>query len=283
MSGTMPIHALPFDALPLPILWREVREAPWEGANEAGRRLLECWRLLDATADPAPALEDGALRLTVAGGELLLPGLDPEHRRRGEQYQSFGRLTGGIVHNLNNPLNALSGMLQLMMFRNSDLPELPRLEAQGDELAAQIRHLGERYRRLQEYERGAPLAWELVLREELRFYRADAALKHRCRLEEDLPANVPCPLSFRDASWLVDRLLEAVLLLAPSDEISELRVDLDLGWPRFRLLAPDLGRVRESVALLASPLMMNLLAGAGRRLLWQADATTVMAGTLPLD
>jgi hypothetical protein len=167
------------------------------------------------------------------------------------------------------------------MFRNSDLPELPRLEAQGDELAAQIRHLGERYRRLREYERGAPLAWQLVLREELRFYRADSALKHRCRLVEELPADVPCPLGFRDASWLVDRLLEAVLLLAPQEEISELKVDLDLGWPRFRLPAPDLARVPEAVALLAHPLMQDLLSGAGRRLLWQADAEAVVAGTLP--
>lgn len=281
MSGT-PLISLPVEAMPLPLLWRPHGTVPWEGANEAGRHLLEAWRMLDPTLDPGPVLERWALRLRLEEGELLLPGLDPEHRRKGEQYQSFGRYTGGIVHNLNNPLNALSGMLQLMMFRNSDLPELPRLEAQGDELAAQIRHLGERYRRLREYERGTPLAWELVLREELRFYRADAALKHRCRLVEDIPADVPCPLSFREASWLVDRLLEAVLLLAPQEEISELRVDLDLGWPRFRLPAPDLGSLPEAVALLAQPLMVDLLAGARRRLLWQADADGVVAGTLPL-
>lgn len=239
-------------------------------------------RLLEAEAGGVPpAVLEGAWELPWESGRLLLPGLDCAARRRAEQLESFGRYTGGIVHNLNNPLNALSGMIQLMMFRNSDLPELERLDHQTEELANQIRHLGDRYRRLQEYERGTPLTWELVLSEELRFFRADSVLKHRCQQELDLPADIACPLAFRDASWLVDRMLEAILLLVPGEGMFPLRIDLQGGWPHFRLSEPNLAMVEASLGLVRHPLLVELLAPLGRHLEWRVGAEAADVSVIP--
>jgi len=229
----------------------------------------------------APESFEGAWSLETAEGRLLLPGLDPEVRRHAEQLQSFGRYTGGIVHNLNNPLNALSGMIQLMMFRNSDLPELERLDHQTDELAKLIRQLGDRYRRLLEFEKGTPLSWELVVEEELRFHRADSALKHRCQLEKDLPADLPCPLGFRDGSWLVDRLLEAIIKLVPGEGMCPLRVDLPGGWPRLRLEEPDTTREAQARHVLAHPLLTELLDVHGLELRWSVGAVAAEVAVAP--
>ena len=268
--------------LPLPVFL--ATEGGLRALNPLAERLrAECSRLGGEDEERLARLLEGAWTLELPEGRLLLPGLDGAARRRAEQLESFGRQTGGIVHNLNNPLNALSGMIQLMMFRNMELPELERLDAQTDELAAQIRQLGDRYRRLHEYDRGAPLTWELVVREELRFYRADSALKHRCELSLDLPADLPCPLPYREASWLVDRLLEAVLLLVPHDDMSDLRADLPEGWPRFRLIKPNLAHAEQALGSLTCGLMLDLLASCGRRLHWSADGEEAVAATAPLD
>jgi signal transduction histidine kinase len=281
MSGTPVLAETLLEHLPYPVYLRPrgAGADAWRPLNAAARRLGVLG--LPLCGDGAPS--SGFWRLEAGEEELLVPGLDPESARRGEQLESFGRYTGGIVHNLNNPLNALSGMIQLMQFRHPELADLERLDLQTDELAGQIRLLGDRYRRLQEYERGTPLTWELVVHEELRFYRADAALKHRCEQELDLPADQPCPLPYREASWLFDRLLESILLLVREDDMSPLRVDLAGGWPCLRLQRPDLGRAAEARTLLARPLMLDLLAGCGRRLDWRADEAEAVAATAPLD
>jgi signal transduction histidine kinase len=249
--------------------------------NGDGLQPLNSLARSQAARGLAPAQMAGAWSLETADGRLVVPGLDPEERRHAEQLQSFGRYTGGIVHNLNNPLNALSGMIQLMMFRNSDLPELERLDHQTDELAKLIRHLGDRYRRLLEYERGTPLSWELVVEEELRFHRADSALKHRCQLEKELPADIACPLTFRDASWLVDRLLEAILKLVPGEGMCPLRVDLKDGWPRLRLEEPDIQREGQALQVLGHPLLTELLDVHGLELRWNAGAVAAEVAVAP--
>jgi signal transduction histidine kinase len=266
--------------LPVPALLE--RDGALTALNPAAVRLLASCRELGGDGPP-PGLLEGACRIPARTGTLVLPGLTGPLRRRAEQLQSFGRYTGGIVHNLNNPLNALSGMIQLMMFRNMDLPELERLDAQTDELAAQIRQLGERFRRLQEYEEGAPLTWDFVIREELRFYRADSALKHRCEQQVDLPADASCPLAYREASWHFDRLLEALLLLVPHDDLSPLRIDLPGGWPRLRLARPNLEHAPAALALLSHDLMLDLLATNGRRPVWSATPEEAVAGSAPLN
>ncbi|MFA7329861.1 MAG: hypothetical protein WC326_02195 [Candidatus Delongbacteria bacterium] len=261
--------------LPVPI-FLENGAGP-QPQNRLARQLVEV-----AGGVPAAVLE-GAWELQTEQGRLLLPGLKGEERRRAEQYQSFGRYTGGIVHNLNNPLNALSGMIQLMMFRNSDLPELERLDRQTEELANQIRYLGDRYRRLQEYERGAPLTWELVISEELRFFRADSVLKHRCQLELEVAADVACPLSFRDASWLLDRMLEAILLLVPGEGMYPLRLDLLDGWPQLRLSEPNLNLQDEALGLVRHPLMVDLLHPLGLSLRWRVGSATAELAVTPIQ
>ncbi len=240
-------------------------------------------QLVEAAGEVPVAVLEGAWELQTEAGRLLLPGLKGEDRRRAEQYQSFGRYTGGIVHNLNNPLNALSGMIQLMMFRNSDLPELERLDRQTEELANLIRYLGDRYRRLQEYERGAPLTWELVISEELRFFRADSALKHRCQLEVEVAADSACPLAFRDASWLVDRMLEAILLLVPGEGMYPLRLDLQDDWPHLQLAEPSLILQDEALGLVRHPLMVDLLHPLGLSLRWSVGPAAVDLAVIPIQ
>jgi hypothetical protein len=265
------------DALPLP-LFREAAEG-LEAANAAARELLPGL----AAVGPARAVVESRWREQgrsfSAGGErwlLLTP--PPAAVRLADQHAALGRFAGGLTHNLNNPLNALSGMVQLLMFRLPDLPDLAKIDNQTDELARMIRQVGDRYRRLTDWPEGMPLTWEDVLREELVFFRANMIFKHRCSLQSTLDGATPCVLSYADAAWLFGTLLEAVLVLVPPDGQQRLSVDLDDGWPRIRLDEPATAEFDRTLAALLDGRVAELLARHGRSPGWRLDAGRLELG-----
>lgn len=269
------IEALPFPA------FRQLEDRV-EALNEAARQLRD-WLAASGLEVPGPGhpMFKRAFRLAEESGQILIPGLANAERTLSACRESFGRNMGGIVHNLNNPLNALSGMVQLMMFRMPDKPELEQLDNQIDVLARLIRELGDRFRRMEELEPGMPMTWELVIDEELRFYRAMPALKHRTLLDTVIPADASCPLDFRDSCLLLDLMLDSVLACVPDEGQAPLKVDLCDGWPRFRLEGPREDRQIESVELLQPHRLINMLAAHGRRPEWRIESGTLTVACVP--
>lgn len=255
------------EALPLP-LFRDVGER-LEAVNAAAREVEE--RLAGCGLE-RPELErawrEAGRSFAGGGARWLLLSPAPERQRLLEQHGAMGRFAGGLTHNLNNPLNALSGMVQLMMFRMPELTDLGKVDAQSDELAKMIRRVGDRFRRLADWPEGMPLSWQEVLREELVFFRSNMALKHRCVLDARLEGESPCPLPYVDGAWLFGRLLESALDFVPADGQLPLRVELQDGWPRIVLEGARAERPAAALAPLLDGRVAVLLAAHGRRLAW---------------
>lgn len=270
------------DALPLP-LFRD-RGTELEPYNGAARDLLEesLGRGLERQVLEA-SWRDGGWPYEAGGDRWLLLSPSPQALRLLEQHGAMGRFAGGLTHNLNNPLNALSGMVQLMMFRMPDLPDLAKIDTQGDELANMIRRVGDRFRRLTDWPEGMPMTWEDVLREELVFFRSNMTFKHRTLLDARMDGETRCPLNYVDASWLFGRLLEAVLVHVPADGQLPLTIDMHDGWPRLSLESPKgAPRVERAFATLLDGRVASLLAAHGRRVGWNLDETRLELGCPPL-
>jgi signal transduction histidine kinase len=86
--------------------------------------------------DPLPGAQGGfLLRLREAGGrEAVASQLSIASR-----LSAIGRLTGGVAHEIKNPLNSIA--LRLGLLRNRVLPEVPDAEPEIDIIAAEIARL----------------------------------------------------------------------------------------------------------------------------------------------
>jgi hypothetical protein len=264
-------QGIPFELLPETFahpLFQESLDGP-RPLNQLAERLIDWYR--EQTGEK-PGLDHelfhDCLALPTTAGRLLIPGLKASPWQ-GACRSSFGEHMGGLVHNLNNPLNALSGMVQLMMFRDPERKDLGGLEEQIDLLIAMIRETGERYRHLEDGRANAPTSWKDVFEQELGFYRAVPALKHRCIVEAELPADSPCPLGYHEAVLMADCLLDSVLACVPAEGQSPLKVHLEDGWPLLELNECNAEARVQSYAALRLPVIDGLLKKHGRRLDWK--------------
>ncbi len=207
----------------------------------------------------------------TGGARYLLLGHDRRQLRLGEQLRSFGELAGGVAHNLNNPLNALSGLIQLLTLRNPELGDLSKVDEQSEMLVQQIRCFAERYRRLVETAETAPPTWELILREEFNFYRAHMTVKHHCEVRFDLPEGTTAPLDYLDGSWLVGRMLQAVVAVMRDRGMHALTVDLHDGWPRLKIENALPEHLAQILPELSDRRLDELLEPQGLRLRWAFD------------
>ena len=180
---------------------------------------------------------------------------------RQEHYALIGKFTDGIVHNLNNPLNAVSGLVQLMAMRNPESQELERLDVQIEQLAEQIRELGQRFRKFHEPVSGH--LWSQLLQAELLFFNAKAQIKHHCELELQLDADIPCPITWPEATWLVDQVLLALIDVIPCEGMRKLIIGVEGGWPFFDLAVPGDAVASSFDDVLNHPIIKSLLAPYG--------------------
>ncbi len=264
-------QGIPLELLPETFthpLFQESPDGP-RPLNQLAERLVDWYR--EQTGEK-PGLDHELFQncffLPATGGRLLIPGLKASPWQ-GACRSSFGEHMGGLVHNLNNPLNALSGMVQLMMFRDPERTDLGGLEEQIDLLIAMIREAGERFRHLEDGRAGAPTSWKDVVEQELGFYRAVPALKHRSIVEADLPGDSPCPLGYHEAVLLVDCLLDSALACVPAEGQSPLSLCLEDGWPLIELKECNEEARALSHAALRLPVIDGLLRKHGRRLDWK--------------
>jgi hypothetical protein len=181
-----------------------------------------------------------------------------------EHYGLIGQFTDGIVHNLNNPLNAVSGLVQLMAMRNPDSKELDRLDGQIEILASMIRDLGQRFRRLHEPVSGH--LWSQVIKSELNFFQAKAQIKHHCEVDFQTEREVSCPMTWPEATWLVDQILLTLVLVVPGEGMRKLKLGVDNSWPfaELNLASDELSPILTE--LKNQPTLISLLEPYGMRL-----------------
>jgi hypothetical protein len=175
-----------------------------------------------------------------------------------EQFSMIGQFTGGIVHNLNNPLNAISGTAQLMAMRDPENEKLKVLDEQIEILATMLRDLGQHYRRL--HEPVTLFGWPDVLKAEIHFFQAQAALKHHCELDLHVVEQSSCPFSWIEATYLVDRFLLALVAVVPTQGMFSLQMGIAGGWPFLALDLPVEPSHEALQALQNNTLLNELLA-----------------------
>lgn len=236
--------------------------------NEPARRLLE-WlereaipfdTLLSSPGLPLHRVETGP------GQGLLVLHENPAQQRFLEQQASFGRLAAGFVHNLNNPLNALGGLVQLLQMKLGENRDLEKMERQLDALAGLVRCAGERYRKLHSRTEGLALGWERIIRQELEFYYADGVLKHQVQTTIDVSPDEVSPLEFGDASWVFDRLLEALIGCIEGRGNHCLRISIEDHWPCLTLSGDQPWNREKALLRFADGRLQTLLGRCGRGL-----------------
>jgi len=149
-----------------------------------------------------------------------------------ERFAYLGSLLGGMIHNLNNPLNAVMGVSQLMELRLPDDKDIPRLLKYIDELANQLREITSKV----QFEERMPRIDDLPawLDQEMRFYRCHLGFKHGVEVKLELDAgrfptiDVPgLPVTtffFRFIEWMsgvIDHKKKAELVLRTTPEPSD--------------------------------------------------------------
>ncbi len=163
-----------------------------------------------------------------------------------ERFARLGSLLSGMIHNLNNPLNAVMGIAQLMELRLPDDKDIPRLLKYVDVLADQLRDLTSKV----QFEERLPRIDDLPawLEVEMRFFQVDLGFKHGVAVEVDIDrerfpsVDVPAlPMStwlFRFIHWLdgvVDHHQKASLRFsAPEPDEPLLLMELHLIEPEAR-------------------------------------------------
>ena len=249
--------------------------------NDAARRLL---RWLEQVELPLQTLlESDGLPLrrvqTPEGNGVVILWENPSQLRFLEQQATFGRLAAGFVHNLNNPLNALGGLIQLLQMKLGENRDLDKMERQLDTLAALVRCCGERYRKLNSRSEGRALAWERIIHQELEFYWADGVLKHQVETTVDVAPDATSPLDFGDASWCFDRMLEALIGCIQGRGTHKLHIRLDHGWPVLELSGDQAWQKERALLRFADGRMQVLLAEHGRELCCHAEGNRITMST----
>ena len=253
--------------------------------NDAARR-LDTWFQQEGLDREAilsnPELP--ARRVEIAPGEgLLLLCEAPLQQRMLEQQASFGRLAAGFVHNLNNPLNALGGLIQLLQMKSGESRDLEKMERQLDNLTALVRCCGERYRKLHSRTDGRSLAWERIINQELEFYWADGVLKHQVDSRVEVPPEALAPLDFGDASWLFDRLLEAMIGCIEGRGSHTLTIRLEQGWPRLELAGEQAWDRDRALSRFVDGRLQEMLREHRRELRCTTGADSITLYTQELD
>jgi signal transduction histidine kinase len=245
--------------------------------NEPARRLLQ-WleqegitlqTLLESPGLPLRRVE------TAPGQGLLVLWENATQQRFLEQQASFGRLAAGFVHNLNNPLNALGGLIQLLQMKLGENRDLDKMERQLDILAALVRCSGERYRKLHSRTEGLALAWERIIQQELEFYWADGVLKHQVKTTVDVAPDRISPLEFGDASWLFDRLLEALIACIEGRGSHELVIRIEQDWPCLTLAGDQAWNRERALLRFADGRLQTLLDAHRRDLVCIAEGNSI--------
>ena len=217
--------------LPLPVFFHS--DAEFRAINKAAERFAQACEENGASAVDFVSMHlDSVFEVPVPGGRLLVMGLGSRLLRLAEQLAGYGRMAGGITHNLNNPLNAISGLVQLMMFRSENNTELQKIDDQSEVLIQLIRCNADRYRRITEMSNSSEIGWHELIQQELEFYKAHMTFKHHCTAELSVPDDAAVSLDYLEATWIFDRLLEACLDLVEAEGTHEVYIDLSDNWPR---------------------------------------------------
>ncbi len=229
------LHQALVSQLPLPVFFHS--ETEFRTLNPAAERFATACEENGASAvDFVSMHRDSVFEVRVETGRILVLGLGSRLLRLAEQLAGYGRMAGGITHNLNNPLNAISGLVQLMMFRNEHNTELQKIDDQSEVLIQQIRCNADRYRRITELSNSNEIGWLELVRQEIDFYKAHMTFKHHCTYELNIPDDASVSLDYLEATWVFDRLLEACLDLVESEGSHEIYIDLSDNWPRVSIL-----------------------------------------------
>ncbi len=262
MSATLSAQDL-LDKLPFAVFRRQAGRL--EALNSPAEARLK-WCAEDAELQPVPE-EPAPVVVSLEEGAELVFCITPENAGRlAVQEALFGSTASGFVHNLNNPLNAMAGLTQLMEMKLGPQRDLGKIEKQQDKLAEMIRNHGQRYRRLHSSTSATP-GWAEIVAMELEFFQASSVFKHQCEVQVDLPEEQVCPLEYTDASWLLDRLILAVIPLAPKTGCLPIRITEDEGWPSLRVQGdPGIEMRRRVMQAFVDGTCQAFLAEHGRRL-----------------
>ncbi len=184
-----------------------------------------------------------------------------------ERFALLGSMLGGMIHNLNNPLNAVMGVAQLMELRLPGDKDIPRLLKYVDELAQLLRDMTNKV----QFEERLPRIDDLAawLTREMRFYRFHLGFKHGVEVRMELDANLfpvvdipPLPMTtflFRFVDWLggvVNHHQKAQLSFSSPDPASPRMVlELQLVEPQ----AATASQLEDVVGLLTAAGISNEL------------------------
>jgi hypothetical protein len=238
------------------------------GVNPLAEEILEKFKEEDVLSAATENLLENSWKYEIADDLYFIPELSEDTRRRKQLLEKVGCLAGGIAHNFNNPLNTISGQVQLMVFREPDRSEFTRLDDFSEKLAILIRSFGERVQRILENEASIASTWLFMLEKEIDFYHGNMDFKHFVELELNVDGSGVCPLSYKDASWLIDGMIDFLIQIIDSSNTWKMIVSLENGWPAFKLIGATSGSLSNGIAHLISMNKMSMLHDFDRSIQW---------------
>jgi hypothetical protein len=257
------------NSMPIPV-FRE-KEGSISGVNVPAEEILRDIRKLDDWEKALQEIFASSWCCDIGQEKFYIPELSESFRRKQQLLMKVGSLAGGIAHNFNNPLNTISGQIQLMLFRDPERTDYTRIDEFSEKLARMIRNFGERSQRIVEEENGIGNTWLMVIDKEIDFYRGHMDFKHFVEVDLDVDAAKGCPLNYTDASWLINKMLEFLIQVVTTSNTWQLKVSLLNGWPCFELLGNMQGSLTAGIAGIAMMNQMSLIKDNDHEVSWKAD------------
>ncbi len=241
---------------------------------------------------------DGTLRLVAwrgvsmqagitSNGTLLLSGDDITDKRLAEdsarrttdrmnevsRLASLGEMAGGIAHEINQPLTAITNYAQASYrMLSATSPDLVDIRDALQEISSQALRAGEIIRRLRNLIRKQETQQEYaaissVIADVIGFISNDAKLNEvtlKLNCHTDLPLLLIDKVQIQQVLFnLLRNAVEAVMVNPPKERLVEIRCELDAEWVLVRVLDNGPGVAPEFMPRMFTPLQTTKSNGTG--------------------